>query len=55
MSDVRENCFYLAFPSKNTILFQNIQLFRERLSGKVNATILKALWVVLRFIVFQEI
>ena len=24
MSDVGRNCFYLAFPSKNTILLQNI-------------------------------
>ena len=54
MSDVRGNCFYLDFPSKNTILLQNIQLFRERLSGKVHATILKGIVGCFEFSVFQR-
>ena len=54
VSDVRGNCFYLAFPSKNTILLQNIQLFRERLSGKVHATILKGIVGGFEFSVFQR-
>ena len=36
MSDVGGNCFYLAFPSKNTILLQNIYKLLFYLKAFIN-------------------